>query len=179
MDVLLAPKTEREKGISTRYKFLYFAGASTKPLNYEYSGFYYIGRNHAHIEKLVNTYVRGYASDGLENAKSELLRSIGLEKNILPEVIICEITYDVEAIRRFIDFLRTHPPFASIPFVLEGSGFPGRDLMPFRQHARPDEILRLERMDEAGIRRKVQFLRNIKGTKSKGADPRLGRACSS
>ncbi|HXB90918.1 MAG TPA: sugar transferase [Puia sp.] len=173
MDVLFAPKTDREKGISTRYKFLYFAGAPAKLVDYQYSGFYYIGKNHGHIEKLVNTYVRGYASDGLENAKSELLRSAGQEKSILPEVIICEITFDVDAIRRFMDFLRMHPSFKSIPFVLEGTGVPAKDLWPFRQGVRPDEILLLERMDEKAIHRKVQFLRNIKGVREQGADPRL------
>ncbi len=40
-----------------------------------------------HIDKLVQMYKRGYASEGLENMKAELLRSLEQEKNILPEVI--------------------------------------------------------------------------------------------
>lgn len=174
MDLLFAPRTEQERrGTSTRYKFLYYAALTARPADSQYSGFYYIGKNSAHIEKLVSINMRGYAFDGVENAKNALLRSLKDEKSILPEVIICEPSYGAAAIRQFIQFLRKHVPLVSIPFVLEGSGLSAEGLQPFRQHTRPDEILLLPGVDEAGFRRKVQFLRNVKGANGKTVVPQF------
>jgi lipopolysaccharide/colanic/teichoic acid biosynthesis glycosyltransferase len=174
MDLLFAPRTEQERrGTSTRYKFLYYAALTAKPADSQYSGFYYIGKNGAHIEKLVSINMRGYAFDGVENAKIALLRSLKDEKSILPEVIICEPSYGTAAIRQFIQFLRKHVPLESIPFVLEGSGLSAEGRQPFRQQTRPDEILLLPGVDEAGFRRKVQFLRNVKGAKGKTIVPQF------
>jgi lipopolysaccharide/colanic/teichoic acid biosynthesis glycosyltransferase len=69
--------------------------------------------------------------------------------------------------------LRKHENFDSIPFVLEGSGLTAEGLQPFRQHTRPDEIILLDGMDEAGFRRKVKFLRTIKGGKGKAVLPQV------
>lgn len=173
MDLLFAPRTDRENGTSTRYKLLYYAAPVARPANSQYSGFYYIGRNNAHIEKLVDINMRGYGFESPEKARQQLLRSVGQEKTILPEVIICEPTYGAAGIRQFIEFLRKHESFDSIPFLLEGTGLTAEGLQPFRQHTRPDEIILLDGMDEAGFRRKVKFLRSVKGGKGKAVLPQL------
>jgi hypothetical protein len=54
---------------------------------YQCSGFYYIGKNAAYIDKLVKIYNSGYASDGMENVMVELLKSLAQEKNVLPELV--------------------------------------------------------------------------------------------
>ena len=85
---------------------------------FKYSGFYYIGRTAAHIEKLVKMYERGYSSDTPDIARKELIRSLEQEQNNLPEVIICEAGFPVTSIRQFNQFLRQHPVFSLIPLVL-------------------------------------------------------------
>ncbi len=65
------------------------------------NGFYYIGKNPANIEKLVNLFKRGYASDSIDNARAELKRSIDQEKNTLPEVIFCESSFEFSRCKKF------------------------------------------------------------------------------
>ncbi len=173
MDLLFAPKTDFKEAISSRYKIRHYSSSRLMPVNYQYSGFYYIGKNNSHIEKLVSIYMRGYASDGLDNARNELLRSVSQEKNILPEVIICAATYDHKAIRQFLQFLRMHPSFSCIPFILEGEGLSEKGLMHYRNNTRPDEILRLQGLDEATLRQKVKFLRKVKSTGGAVIVPRI------
>ena len=173
MDLLFAPKTDSEKGLSTRYRFRYYSSAKTKAANYEYNGFCYVGRNTAHIEKLVSIYMRGYAFDSLENARNELLRKILQEGSILPEFIICQAGFDLSEMRSFMAFLRTHKGLEQIPFVLEGSRLSERELLQYRRDTRPDEILILEAIEAGGIRNKVQFLRKVKAHKSKVGVPQI------
>jgi lipopolysaccharide/colanic/teichoic acid biosynthesis glycosyltransferase len=178
MDLLFTSKTFYEEAPSKRYTVRHFSSASLRPANCQYSGFYYIGKNSAIIEKLVKLYERGYASEGLENAKNELLRSISQEQNNLPEVIICEASFECKAIRQFTQFLRMHPSFSCIPFVLEGSKLTDHGLLQYRKNTKPDEILLLQGMDEANIRRKVRFLHKVKATGGKARAPRIEEAQS-
>ena len=172
MDLLFLPKTvQGEKGISPRYAFRYYS--APKPANFQYGGFYYIGKNTAHIEKLVSIYKRGYASDGLANVKAELLRSLEQEKNLIPEVILCEAKFDFAAIRQFSLFLREHPVLSCIPFVLDGSGLSEKELALYKKNTRPDEILILQHADEKMLKLKIQFLRRIKATGSAAGIPRI------
>jgi lipopolysaccharide/colanic/teichoic acid biosynthesis glycosyltransferase len=173
MDLLFTSKTFYEEAPSKRYTVRHFSAAALRPVNCQYSGFYYIGKNSAIIEKLVKLYERGYASEGLENAKNELLRSASQEQNNLPEVIICEASFESKAIRQFTQFLRMHPSFNCIPFVLEGSKLTDHGLLHYRNSTKPDEILKLHGMDEATIRRKVQFLHKVKATGGKVRTPRI------
>jgi lipopolysaccharide/colanic/teichoic acid biosynthesis glycosyltransferase len=161
MDVLFLPQTvEKNQRMSPRYAFrsYYLPEAGS----YQYSGFYYVGKNSVHIDKLVQMYKRGYASEGLENTKAELLRSVEREKNVLPEVIICEAKFDLNEIRGLKQFLRQHPALNSIPFILDGSGLAEKELELYRTYARPDEILFLQHCDQATLQDKIGFLRKVK-----------------
>jgi lipopolysaccharide/colanic/teichoic acid biosynthesis glycosyltransferase len=146
--------------MSPRYAFrsYYLPQAET----FQYSGFYYVGKNSIHIDKLVQMYKRGYASEGIENTKAELMRSLEREKNTLPEVIICEAKFDLNEIRGLKQFLRQHPVLHSIPFILDGSGLGDKELELYRTYARPDEILFLQHCDEAALQDKIGFLRKVK-----------------
>jgi lipopolysaccharide/colanic/teichoic acid biosynthesis glycosyltransferase len=93
-------------------------------------------------------YKRGYASEGLDNAKSELVRSLEQERNIIPEVIICEAKLDYTAIRSFTVFLKQHPALSSIPFMLDGSGLSDKELIACKKNTRPDEIIFLDGCEE-------------------------------
>jgi lipopolysaccharide/colanic/teichoic acid biosynthesis glycosyltransferase len=173
MDLLFLPQTvEKNQRMSPRYAFrsYYLPQAQAGP--YQYSGFYYVGRNSIHIDKLVQMYKRGYASEGIENTKAELLRSLEREKNVLPEVIICEARFDLNEIRGLKQFLRQHPVLHSIPFILDGSGLTGRELDIRRTYARPDEILFLQHCDQATLQDKICFLRKVKKAQQ-GAAPQI------
>ncbi len=117
-------------------------------------------------------YKRGYASEGMENTKAELLRSLEREKNVLPEVIICEAKFDLNEIRGLKQFLRQHPVLNVIPFILDGSGLTDRELELYKTYARPDEILFLQHCDEATLQDKIAFLRKVKRARH-GIVPRI------
>jgi lipopolysaccharide/colanic/teichoic acid biosynthesis glycosyltransferase len=161
MDLLFLPNTV-EKGPRFVARTTFRAYHLPKADNFQYGGFYYIGKNTAHIEKLVNTYKRGYASEGLENVKAELLRSLQQEKNLIPEVILCEADFDFASIRNFSQFLRKHPVLNAIPFILDGSGLNEKELEQYKKNTRPDEIIFLHNCDDKDLKNKIQFLRKIK-----------------
>src|SRR5258708_740056 len=172
MELLLLPQTMPK---DTKRPSRFFFRAYTLPFQatYEFSGFYYIGRNHDHIEKLVKMYERGYASEGIENVKQELLRSLEQEKNVLPEIIVCEAKFDIAAIEDFKRFLLHHPVLNSIPFILDGTGLSAAQLAGYRKRAKPDEILFMERCDENMLRKKVSFLRKIKDAQKDKVVPKI------
>ncbi len=114
MDLLFLPKTaQKEKKVA---HFAFKSYYLPKVGNFQYSGFYYIGKNTVHIERLINMYKRGYAAEGLESARAELTRSLEHDRNMIPEVIICEARFDLGAIRTFSTFLNQHTALSSIPF---------------------------------------------------------------
>jgi len=168
MELLFLPPTDqKDKRSVPRVAFRSYH--VPKSGDSKYSGFCYIGKNAYHIEKLVKAYKNGYASGDLANVKAELLRGLGSERNIIPEVIFCEAKFDFAVIRGFNDFLRQHPILKSVPFVLDGSGLSQKELSLYRQNTRPDEILFLQDSDDKGLKEKIQFLRKIKA----GAVPRI------
>lgn len=172
MDLLFLPQVEK-KDQRTAPRITFRSYHLPKAGNLQYSGFYYIGKNTSHIEQLVGVYKRGYASEGLDNVKAELLRSLQQEKNMLPEVILCEARFDFAAIRGFSQFLRQHPVLNSIPFILDGSGLSEDQLLLYRKNTRPDEILFLEHCDDRNLKLKIQFLRKIKACGSNAPAPRI------
>jgi lipopolysaccharide/colanic/teichoic acid biosynthesis glycosyltransferase len=172
MDLLFLPQpVEKSQRVSPRYAFRSYYLPQTAG-TFQYSGFYYVGKNSVHIDKLVQIYKRGYASEGVENTKAELLRSLEREKNVLPEVIICEASFDMSEIRGLKQFLRQHPVLNSIPFILDGSGLSERELELYRTYARPDEILFLQHCDQAILNDKILFLRKVKKAQH-GAVPQI------
>ncbi len=105
MDFTFLPKTSYRENSFVRFSIRSkeTSSAIATPVSIT-SGFYYIGKNAANIEKLVKLYKRGYASDSINNARAELKRSIEQEKNIIPEVIFCESSFDIMAVKSFVQF---------------------------------------------------------------------------
>jgi lipopolysaccharide/colanic/teichoic acid biosynthesis glycosyltransferase len=171
MDLLFLPKTaQKDKRVA---HFTFKSYYLPKTGDFQYSGFYYIGKNTAHIERLINMYKRGYAAEGLESAKAELLRSLEHEKNMIPEVIICEAKFDCAAVRAFGLFLNQHSVLSSIPFILDGTGLAEKELKAYKKYTRPDEILVLQNCDEKNLQAKIRFLSKIKAGRAKAASPRI------
>jgi lipopolysaccharide/colanic/teichoic acid biosynthesis glycosyltransferase len=165
MDITFLPKTTYNGKAFARFS------VSTKESSLTtstiQSGFYYIGKNPANIEKLVKFFKRGYASDNIENARSELKRSIQQEKNILPEVIFCESTFDFPEIKSLVKFLNENPLFAGIPFIIDSSNLCEMEMGLYKKHMLADDIMQIEETEQNALIGKVRFLNKVK---SKGLE---------
>ena len=162
MDLLFQPQTVgKGKRISAPLTFrtTYFMPLAGE---FQYSGLCYIGKNTSHIARLIRIYNKAYAADKLEHAKNELLRRVEAVSNEIPEIIICEAGFGLDAIRKFLHFIHQHPVLNSIPFVLEGSTLQEKELSLCRKSLRVDEILFLDRCEDRHLKQKFLFLRKVK-----------------
>ncbi len=163
MDFTFLPKTNFKNSTFVRYTVSAYASRPPRTrVSYSHSGFYYIGKNAANIEKLVKVFKKGYASEILENAKFELLRSLEQEKNILPEIIFCEGHFELASVRSFSQFLKDHPALSSIPFVIDANGLSEKELNSYKKHRIPDEIIFIDDYDEKNLQAKGHFLKKVK-----------------
>src|SRR5260221_9405778 len=121
-----------------------------KEVEYNKSGFYYIGKNPANIEKLVRL-KQGFIADNIEDAKSELKRCLMQEKNTIPEIIFCESQFEFAAIKNFCLFLNNHKSLSSIPVVLDATNLCEMELNLYRKHKLADEITFLQDTDEKSL----------------------------
>jgi lipopolysaccharide/colanic/teichoic acid biosynthesis glycosyltransferase len=160
MDFTILPKSAYNGKAFVRYR-VPAKEISAKP-TIIHSGFYYIGKNPANIEKLVKLFKRGYASDSIDNARGELNRSIEQEKNTLPEVIFCESSFDFSTVKNFVQFLKSNPLFASIPFIMDSSNLCDADMTLYKKHMLADDIMRIEESEQNSLLGKVRFLNKVK-----------------
>jgi len=169
MDLLFLPKTaEKDKKMA---HFTFKSYYLPKVGSFQYSGFCYIGKNAAHIEKLVNMYKRGYASEGMDNVKAELIRYVEENKSMIPEVIICEAKFDFAVIRSFSQFLKNNPALSTIPFLLDASTLTDQELELYKKNTRPDDILFLNGCSDAELKAKIGFLGRIKAAAGTDTTP--------
>src|SRR5450432_1953297 len=127
-----------------------------------HSGFYYIGKNPANIEKLVKLFKRGYASDSIDNARAELKRSVDQEKNTLPEVIFCESSFDFAAVKSFVQFLNSNPYFSGIPFIMDSANLCEMEMGMYKKHMLADDIMEIDKAEQNALISKVRFLNKVK-----------------
>ncbi|MFI5195156.1 MAG: sugar transferase [Chitinophagales bacterium] len=161
MDFTFLPKASTyQKNAFVRYSIRAKEAAAVQ--GYISSGFYYIGRNSTNIERLVKLYKRGYASDNIENAKAELRRSIAQERNIIPEVIFCESSFDFAAVKNFVHFLDNSRALCTIPFILDSSSLCDMELEVYKRHMLADEIMQIDSTQESMLISKVRFLNKVK-----------------
>jgi lipopolysaccharide/colanic/teichoic acid biosynthesis glycosyltransferase len=161
MEMLFLPQTvETEKKPKASFAFRSYPVKDVYcPV---YSGFYYIGKDAAHIQMLLDLYQRGYATENFNNAKSELLRSVEQNDNVLPQFILIGAVADLEIINTFSNFLRKHPVLSSIPLLIEGSVLPADKYATYKSKIRPDDILSMGKIGKDEFCRKVDFLRKTK-----------------
>lgn len=161
MDLLFQPQTVgKGKRIITPFTFRTYSMPITG--EYQYSGLCYIGKNTSFIARLIRIYNKAYAADKLEHARNELLRRVDSSADEIPEIIICEAGFGLDAIRKFTNFLRQHPVLNSIPLVLEGSNLQEKELSLCRKSVRVDEILFMDQCEDRDLKQKFQFLRKVK-----------------
>jgi len=130
---------------------------------FQYSGLCYIGKDTTHIARLKSLYNNEvYTADRVEHARNELLLRIGEEMSDMPELIICEASADLDALKKFSHFLRQQPALHSVPFILEGSTLSDNELSLFKKHVRVDEILFMEGCEDRELWQKIQFISKVK-----------------
>lgn len=122
------------------------------------TGFYYIGSQRAHVDKLVAVLKRGYASDNMQQAVTELTR----EKHFLPVVICCGSQFGLAAITRLAGFLANHPTLSGVPFIIEANGMTSADYREYVTNKIADDIIFLNEYDEKAFVRKIRFMQKIK-----------------
>jgi lipopolysaccharide/colanic/teichoic acid biosynthesis glycosyltransferase len=125
--------------------------------------FFYIGRNSAHIDSLINAFDSGYAAESTHNAQSMLKRLLGNPANTTtPDIIIAEAGIGAENLREFHRFLSSTRQLASVPFVVEATGIQPAEMARFRRYDFIDEIIYLKDYNKASLIRKVNFLKKVK-----------------
>lgn len=160
MDFTFLPKTTYRGKAFVRYS-IRAKEISASPLVIQ-NGFYYIGKNPANIEKLVNLFKRGYASDSIDNARAELKRSIEQEKNTIPEVIFCESSFEFSAVKGFVQFLNSNPSFTAIPFIMDATHLCDIEMSLYKKHMLADDIIQIESAEQNALFSKVRFLNKVK-----------------
>ena len=160
MDFTFLPKTPYKGKSFVRYSVR--AKEITANPTIIHSGFYYIGKNPGNIEKLVKLFKRGYASDSIDNARAELKRSIDQEKNTLPEVIFCESSFDLPAVKSFVQFLNNNPVFGSIPFIMDSTNLCDMEMTIYKKHMLADDIMQIGEADQNSLLSKVRFHNKVK-----------------
>jgi lipopolysaccharide/colanic/teichoic acid biosynthesis glycosyltransferase len=162
MDITLLPKTTyHSRETFARYS-LPAKEITAKPITKTPSGFYYIGKNPANIEKLVKMFKRGYASDSIDNARAELKRAIDQEKNTVPEVIFCESSFDFAAVKNFVHFLNSNNVIASVPFIMDSTNLCEMEMSLYKKHMLADDIMQIDAAEHHALLSKVRFLNKVK-----------------
>ncbi|HTI89869.1 MAG TPA: sugar transferase [Puia sp.] len=173
MDLLFLPlsaQKSEDKKATPQFTFRSFQLHHHQVKEFQYDGFYYIGKNTASVEKLGQLYDRGYIAEDLEHVKNELSRNLKAN-SFLPHVIFCETTMDPVVIGQFQQFLRNHVYFRVIPFILECTELSAKELAVYRKNARPDEMLTIANCGAAKLKAKVNFLQKMKKGMSKNNSP--------
>jgi len=160
MDFTFLPKTSYKEKSFVRFS-IRTKELTTAPSMIT-SGFYYIGKNPANIEKLVKLFKRGYASDNIDNARMELKRSIEQEKNIIPEVIFCESSFDLAAVKNLVHFLKSHSTFSTIPFIIDSTNLCDIEMGLYKKHMLADDIMQIDAAEQTSLVSKVRFLNKVK-----------------
>ena len=160
MDFTFLPKTAYKARTFVRYSIR--SKEESASCAVIHSGFYYLGKNPANIEKLVRLFKRGYASDSIANARAELKRTTEQEKNTLPEIIFCESSFDFAAVKSFVQFLKGNPLFATIPFIMDSTNLSEMEMGLYKKHMLADDILQIDDADQNSLINKVRFLNKVK-----------------
>jgi lipopolysaccharide/colanic/teichoic acid biosynthesis glycosyltransferase len=122
--------------------------------------FFYIGNESYKINRLINAFESGYASDTIENALEILKRSSS--RNFTPDIFIIDSKVPEASLREFQQFLSANLQFAMIPLVIDASSLADSALARFRKFSFLDEIIFIKDTPKEKLIAKVEFLKKIK-----------------
>jgi lipopolysaccharide/colanic/teichoic acid biosynthesis glycosyltransferase len=171
MDVLTLPQTVRKDRRISWYSFRY--SSLTRKRNFKFIGSYFIGKEASNLDKLAGIYSVCRSAERLETAKAELLDMLDDQEGVLPEVIFCESSFDLNEVAGLRLFLQAHDGLKGIPLILAISGLSEKEVACYRTHVRPDEIIYLDSCDEVALSHKVRFLRKMKAAHHRNVLPQI------
>lgn len=122
------------------------------------TGFYYVGTKRAIITKLVNIYKRGYASGKLNESMTELLN----KDHIRPQVIVCDASYGVSAIKQWSVLLKKNERLHGIPLIIDSENVNAIENFQFICNKTADDIMNLTECSENDLNLKILFLQKYK-----------------
>ncbi|MEO5998458.1 MAG: sugar transferase [Chitinophagaceae bacterium] len=158
MDSALLPKNP-----SALKKYKHFTINSHPESNTVADGeieFFYIGKNTAKINFLVQTFKSGYAADNVQKAISILNRIA--DKAVIPDFIIVDQAIGELSIQEINRFITDSVVFSSMPLVLDASGLSKNDLEKYRTLHSLDEIIFLAENSKEKLVSKIEFLKKLK-----------------
>jgi lipopolysaccharide/colanic/teichoic acid biosynthesis glycosyltransferase len=169
MELAYLPKTN--KAVAKKYKHFTVNAYTTTTTNKEIAAdkkteFFYIGRNIAIIDKLVQSFESGYAAENIEKAIS-ILTKITEKRTSCPDVILIEGSVNISLITSFYRFLSASNFLAGIPFLIEASSATEKELNDLRQLPFIDEIISVGQSANDKLLSKIQFITKIKNSNNR------------
>jgi lipopolysaccharide/colanic/teichoic acid biosynthesis glycosyltransferase len=122
--------------------------------------FFYIGNESYKINRLINVFESGYASETVENAIEILKRSSS--RNFTPDIFIIDAKVPESSLREFQKFISSNLQFSTVPLVIDASSLAEQELIRFRKFSFLDEIVFIKDTPKEKLIAKVEFLKKIK-----------------
>jgi lipopolysaccharide/colanic/teichoic acid biosynthesis glycosyltransferase len=123
--------------------------------------FFYIGKNSAKRDFVINTFTRGYTAENVEKSASIIERIF--EKDSTPEFVIIEGALGEAEMVQLHRLLSGNPNFSMIPVIMDASDITNEaELRRFTSLQFIDEIISLDESNTEKLITKVQFLKKIK-----------------
>ena len=161
MELSFLPKEKAASRIYRHFSINAQNVAEAEGLDNKKLEFFYIGKNSQNLDTLIKAFESGYAAENIETAQPMLKKIIEQTGNI-PDIIIAEASMPESELKAFNQFIAREPAFATVPFVLDGSGLGAEELKKLRQHRFINDILLLQTYTRQSLMAKVRFLMKVK-----------------
>ena len=131
--------------------------------------FFYIGKNTAVIDTLIQSFECGYAAESPEQARTMLKRLV-MAGNC-PTVIFADAAQGITALSIFSEFLLNSTILAQVPLILEGSSLDNTEIKKLHDNRFADDVVSLKELDADRLIQKVKFWRKVKYRISREQQP--------
>ncbi len=128
--------------------------------------FFYVGRNTAVIDSLVDLFEGGYAAENVDKAIS-ILKRIVEKRGSCPDVILVDSNAGLVAFNRLQSFLTANKQLATVPFLAEATDGQESELSMIRSLSYVDEIVYMSRGINSRIMAKIAYIKKIKDSQNK------------
>ncbi len=128
--------------------------------------FFYVGRNTAVIDSLVDLFEGGYAAENADKAIS-ILKRIVEKRGSCPDVILVDSNAGLVAFNRLQSFLAANKQLANVPLLAEATDGQESELSMIRSLSYVDEIVYMNRGINSRIMSKIAYIKKIKDSQNK------------
>ena len=151
-----------EKLIKTYKRFSLPMASATTAANKKLQ-FFYVGNHKLYTEKLKDFFEFGYTSVSCESAIYTLKRLLKKKEDVtIPDMIVAEASLGVDNLVALHRFLTEHALLADVPFIVEATGLPAKELTAWKRYTFIDELIFLNEFTAPALLQKVNFLKKVK-----------------